>query len=374
MLLMLAAIVIAAMLAVGFFNGANDVSKSIATLVGSGVTRYRVAIVWGSVWTFAGAAAAALAAQGLVAAFSGKGFLTATPDGSGFILAVAIGALAWIWLATATGMPVSTTHALTGGLVGAGVVAAGVGGVQWPVLVGKFALPLAASPIMSTALVFVFFPLVRAGLGRWQDYCVCVQQPAAMAAATTNGVAMNLNASASGVVVNQTEFCECSPVTLAGVTVMDSLHWLSAGATAFARGLNDAPKILGLGAVAAGTLDVPLSTAFMLVAVAMTAGSVMRGFKVTETLAEKVTPMQPIEGLTANLVTAILVIFASRFALPVSTTHVSSAAIVGLGLKRDARAVRWKTVGEMMLAWVVTLPTAAAISALAFYFLRLTTP
>ena len=103
---MMAVIVMAAMLAVGFFNGANDVSKSVATLVGSGVTRYRVAIVWGSVWTFAGAAAAALAAQGLVAAFSGKGLLATTPDGSGFILAVAIGALAWIWLATAVGMPV----------------------------------------------------------------------------------------------------------------------------------------------------------------------------------------------------------------------------------------------------------------------------
>jgi PiT family inorganic phosphate transporter len=373
MLLMMAVIVMAAMLAVGFFNGANDVSKSVATLVGSGVTRYRVAIVWGSVWTFAGAAAAALAAQGLVAAFSGKGLLATTPDGSGFILAVAIGALAWIWLATAVGMPVSTTHALTGGLVGAGIVAAGTNGIQWSVLIGKFALPLAASPIVSAALVFAFFPLVRAGIGRWQNYCVCVQQPGSAVAVTAHGAAMSINAASGGVVVDETESYECSPVTVAGVTVMDGLHWLSAGATAFARGLNDAPKILGLGAIAAATIEISLSTSFMLVALAMTAGSVIRGLKVTETLAEKVTPMQPIEGLTANLVTAVLVISASRFALPVSTTHVSSAAIIGLGLKRDVRDLRWKTVGEMVLAWIVTLPTAAAIAALAYFLLRFTT-
>ncbi len=73
--------------------------------------------------------------------------------------------------------------------------------------------------------------------------------------------------------------------------------------------------------------------------------------------------MNPMEGLSANLTTALLVIFASRLALPVSTTHVSSGAIVGLGLKRDARAVRWKTVGEMLIAWVVTIPVAGAIAA-----------
>ncbi len=367
---MIAVIVIVAMLAVGFFNGANDVSKAIATLVGSGVTRYRTAIVWGSLWTFAGAAFAAIAAQGLVAVFSGKGLLAATPDGSGFILSVAIGALAWIWIATRTGMPVSTTHAITGGLVGAGAVAVGLGGIKWSFLLGTFALPLAASPVMSLVLVFAIYPLIRTGLGRWQGYCVCVQQPAAIAPVLADGAAMTVVPVPGGVVVDETESCACSPVTVAGVTVVDGLHWLSAGATAFARGLNDAPKVLGLGVVATVTTHIPLTTSFLLVALAMAVGSIIRGFKVTETLAQKVTPMAPIEGLTANFVTSLLVIFASRLALPVSTTHVSSAAIVGLGLKRDASAVRWKTVGEMLLAWIVTLPTAAAIAAIAYFVLR----
>lgn len=372
-LLMIAVLVIAAMLAVGFFNGANDVSKSVATLVGSGVSRYRTAIVWGSLWTFAGAAFAAFAAQGLVTAFSGKGVLAATPDGSAFMLSVAVGALIWIWIATLTGMPVSTTHAITGGLVGAGAAAAGFGGIQWSSLIGKFALPLAASPLMSMALVFALFPLVRIGLGRWQSYCVCVQQPAVAASAVANSATVALvPAAAGGIVVDETESCACSPVTVAGVTVADGLHWLSAGATAFARGLNDAPKVLGLGIVAATVLHFSLTTSFLLVALAMTVGGVVRGLKVTETLAQKVTPMSPLEGLTANLVTSVLVIFASRLALPVSTTHVSSAAIVGLGLKRDARDVHWKTVGEMLLAWIVTLPTAAAIAALAYFIIRIT--
>lgn len=367
---MISVLVIFAMLAVGYFNGANDVSKSIATLVGSGVTRFRTAVVWGGIWTFAGGVCAALPAQGLVGAFSGKGVLATVPDGPAFILSVALGALAWIWIATAIGMPVSTTHALTGGIVGAGIIAVGVSGIEWPVLAGKFVLPLAASPLVSAALVFVFLPLVRAGIGRWQNYCVCVQQPAAVTLLTANRDTIAIAAATSGVVIGDTESCACAPTTVAGVTVLDGLHWLSAGATAFARGLNDAPKILGLGVVASAAMNVPLAIAFFLVALVMTAGSLIRGFKVTETLARKVTPMSPLEGLTANLTTALLVICASRFALPVSTTHVSSAAIVGLGVRRDARDVRWKTVGEMALAWIVTLPTAAAIAALAFLFFR----
>ena len=363
---MIAILVIVATLAVGYFNGANDVSKAIATLVGSGVTQYRTAVLWGSIWTFAGAATAAVAAQGLVAAFSGKGLLAPTPEGFGLILAVAIGALAWIWLATRTGMPVSTTHAITGGLIGAGLVAAGAGGIHWQFLLEKFALPLAASPFMSLLLVFAFFPIVRWGLRRWQGYCVCVQQPA-VAIASAHGTVVALSAPES-VVVDTTAACERSPVTVAGVTVVDGLHWFSAGATAFARGLNDAPKVLGLGVIAGASLGLPLTWSFMIVALMMAAGSVLRGLRVTETLAEKVTPMSPMEGFVANLVTSVLVIFASRLALPVSTTHVSSGAIIGLGLKRDARQVRWRTVAEMILAWIVTVPSAGAIAA-ATYFL-----
>lgn len=364
---MLFLILFAAMLAVGFFNGANDVSKAVATLVGSGVTRFRTAIIWGSLWTFAGASCAALAAQGLVAAFSGRGLLAVTPEGPGFILSVAIGALVWIGIATTTGLPVSTTHAITGGLVGAGLVASGLGGIQWSFLIAKFALPLAASPLLSLALIFAVFPLVNAALRRWQGYCVCVQQPAMAAAGSGTLAALS---APRDIVIDDAASCARQPVTIAGVTVVDGLHWLSSGATAFARGLNDAPKVIALGVISSAALNLSPGTAFLLVALAMTAGSLIRGFKVTETLAQKVTPMEPLEGLSANLVTSVLVIFASRLALPVSTTHVSSAAIVGLGLRRDARQVRWATVRDMALAWIVTLPVAGAIAAVSYLALR----
>ncbi len=364
---MLFVVLFAAMFAVGFFNGANDVSKSVATLVGSGVTRFRTAIIWGSLWTFVGASCAAIAAQGLVATFSGHGLLAAIPEGPGFILSVAIGALVWIGIATTTGLPVSTTHAITGGLVGAGLVAAGVSGIHWSFLIAKFALPLAASPLLSLALVFAVFPLMNGALRRWQGYCVCVQQPATAACCDDSVATLSVP---GGIMVDDATTCARSPVTVAGVTVVDGLHWLSAGATAFARGLNDAPKVIGLGVISSAALGVSPTMSFLLVALAMTVGSLLRGFKVTETLAQKVTPMEPLEGFSANLVTSLLVIFASRLALPVSTTHVSSAAIVGLGLRRNASQVRWATVRDMALAWIVTLPVAGLIAAAVYHFIR----
>ncbi|MFA6963085.1 MAG: inorganic phosphate transporter [Opitutaceae bacterium] len=365
-------LVILLTLAVGFFNGANDISKAIATLVGSGVGRDRTAILWGSIWTLAGALTAIWAAQGLIAAFSGKGLLADVPQGEVFILAVAVGALVWIWLATRTGLPVSTTHAITGGLVGAGFILAGPANIHWSFLVGKFALPLAVSPFLSLAMVFAVFPLLRFSLKRCEGYCVCVQQSAAMVAQPIafGASKMTMSASAPMVMVGNTTDCARSPVTVAGIDLVDGLHWLSAGATAFARGLNDAPKVLGLGVVAAAAIGLPLTWAFVLVAVAMTAGSLLKGLRVVETLSRKVTPMEPLEGLAANFVTAILVVFASKLALPVSTTHVSSGAIIGLGLRRDARQVRWKTVRDMLLAWIVTLPVAGLIAAATLFILQ----
>lgn len=358
-------------LAVAFFNGANDVSKSIATLVGSGVTRYRTAVIWGSLWTFAGAITAALASQKLIAAFSGKGILVAPPSGEGLLMAVATGTLVWIWFATKTGLPVSTTHALTGALVGAGATAVGWSGINTTALLSQFALPLAAGPLLAIALGLLVFPAVHRGLSRWQAYCVCVQQPA-VACCGDRAALMAVATGPAEMVLGTTADCDRSPVTIAGVTVADGLHWLSAGATAFARGLNDAPKALGLGVAAAAGLSISLPVAFLAVALLMTAGSLFRGMKVTETLAERVTKMEPLEGLAANLVTAGLVIFASRLALPVSTTHVSSGAIIGLGLHRDARRIQWKTVREMVLAWVITLPAAGLVAALAYHLLLLT--
>jgi len=350
---MLPIFLIALTLVVAFANGANDVSKGIATLVGSGVSNYRRAIAWGSLCTVVGALTAAFASQGLVATFSGKGILTQTTASAHFLLAIAVGAIAWLIVATRTGMPVSTTHSLVGALIGAGIMQSGVHGVIWPALGAKIVVPLVASPVIALALLLLFLPLLRPVIARFDRYCVCVEQTVAV---TPEGIAFR--AAMPVVEVGSVQSCSTA---VARVTAIDSLHWISSGATSFFRGMNDTPKVLALGVAAALTAGIGQLPLYGLVALAMGAGSVVAGFRVTRTLAEKVTRISPSNGLAANLVTSVLVGAASRFALPVSTTHVSSGAIIGAGL--SDRDVHWKIVKEMLLAWLVTLPVSALLAA-----------
>src|SRR6266542_4506679 len=143
-----------------YANGGNDVSKGIATLVGSGVSSFRAAVIWGTLWTVAGGLVAAFASQGLVATFSGNGFLDRPASGSAFLTAVAIGAIAWVLFASRTGLPVSTTHSIAGGLAGAGIVAQGAQALHWGAFAQKVVLPLGLSPIISVLLVYSVFPLL----------------------------------------------------------------------------------------------------------------------------------------------------------------------------------------------------------------------
>ena len=349
-----AGVLVVLTVALGYANGANDVSKGIATLVGSGVSDYRRAVLWGTGWTMAGALLAGLLASGLVATFSGHALLSAAPLGSSFPAAVACGAIGWLVIATVAGLPVSTTHALVGGLCGAGVAMQGVSGVLWEAVAWKAALPLAVSPLLSLTLIGLLFPLIRRGFDRVERYCLCLErrEPALIGpggAAAMSSTALRVIAGA-----------DCPPQVMGRVTLLTSLHWLSAGLTNLFRGLNDTPKVLALSvasSVAAG-LSTPVVSG--MVALAMGAGSYLAGSRVTETLAAKVTRMTPGEGLGANLVTSLLVASASGLALPVSTTHVSSSAIIGIGLHTGD--LRWRMVTEILLAWLVTLPVAAGLA------------
>ena len=347
-----------------YANGSNDVSKAIATLVGSGVTSFRAAVVWGTVWTVAGGLLAAFATQGLVKAFSGDGFLARPIPGPGFLSAVAVGSIAWVLLATRTGMPVSTTHAIAGALAGAGIAAQGVSALHFGFLASRIALPLLLSPIASMTLVFAVFPLLHRGVLHAESYCVCIERGVAI---STGGLAMS---ELSTTVVARERDCESSPAVTARVSALDALHWLSSALTSLARGLNDTPKIVALGLAASSIAGFSGTAFYALVAAVMGAGSLIAGFRVTETLARKVTPMSPAEGFCANLVTSLLVGIASFVALPVSTTHVSSGAIIGAGLRKGADGVRWTTVRDMLLAWVVTLPAAAMAGAAAWALMR----
>jgi len=359
-----------ALAALAYANGANDVSKGVATLVGSGTSRYRQALVWGTAWTAAGSLAAGIFSRALIDTFS-KGIIGPHHQMSGtFLLAALIGAIIWVLLATWTGLPVSTTHAITGALCGAALAAFGWRGVLWTSLEHKVVFPLLFSPLVSLAGLWLLFPALRAALGPLDSKCACAEARLPVRSALTGIAVGDAALPAVRVVIDHVDNCRARTTTIAGIEIGDGLHWISSGLTSFARGLNDAPKIAALGVVPALTLGRDTTLLFILVALAMVFGSLKTGRRVTETLAEKITPMSTVEGLSANLVTGFLVAFASHWGLPVSTTHVSAAAIMGIGLRRNERVVRWKTVWSMLQAWVITLPACAALGGASWWILE----
>lgn len=352
-------------LALAFANGTNDVSKSIATLVGSGVTNYPTAIRWGTVWTIAGAGLSALVATAMVKTFS-TGLVR--PDRiipPAFALAVLSGAMTWVILASRTGLPVSTTHALTGAIIGAGLMAFGREGLIWPALAPKIALPLLLSPLLAFTVAIIVHPLIRTLAARWEGHCLCIM-PAARALVTidAHGMTRTLFQTTSPGQPVLAVPSQCDRAGLSGLAFgLDSIHWISSGLASLARGTNDAPKIVAmllLGQSLATPTNSPLRmAAFTGVALAMGLGSYWGGLRVTQVLAEKVTRMNHVEGLSANLTTSSLVMISATLGLPVSTTHVSSSSIIGIGLLKGIQAVRWTTVRDMVLAWIVTIPVAA---------------
>ncbi len=357
-------------LLLAFANGTNDVSKAIATLVGSGVTNYRHAIAWGTAWTAVGAGLSAVLAREMVRTF-GTGLWQADartlPE---LALAVLLGAIGWVLLASRAGLPVSTTHAITGAIVGAGLVAFGPSGLLWSRLTGKIVLPLLFSPVLAFAVSVVLHPLIRQLAARWEGTCLCMMTTyRALVTLDARGTTRTLfQATRLGEPVAAVP-AHCDRAGLSGWTVgPDTIHWLSSGLTAFARGANDAPKIVAillLGGLVDYRIEAPAAhmALFAGVAAAMAAGSFLGGRRVTRVLAERVTRMDHTEGLSANLTTSSLVLSAAVLGLPVSTTHVSSSAIVGIGMLKGLDAVRWATVRDMVLAWLVTLPAAAVVAA-----------
>ncbi|MBI2189871.1 MAG: inorganic phosphate transporter [Acidobacteria bacterium] len=369
-------LLIAALLA--YANGANDVSKGIATLVGSGVANYRRAILWGTLWAGLGGGVAFVVAGAMLATF-GTGLLGADASPS-FAAATAslAGAGVWVFIATRRRLPVSTTHALVGSVVGVGAAAYGVSAIAWSALGSGVAVPLLASPLAALVFTRLLSRGLTFGLGpsRAAADCICLTtKPAAQLAwtapASTALIASPVIAELSLTAGDVNECRNAQPAALR--ITADHLHWLSSGAVSFARGVNDAPKIVALAlsasALTSGSTGVKTPWLFALVTVGMVAGSLMAGRRVTQVLAEDVTPMDHREGLTANLVTATLVTAGAVYGLPMSTTHVSSGGIVGVGAER--RSLNWKTLREIGLAWVVTLPASALLGAGAYVLARL---
>lgn len=362
------AIIVGATLFVAYANGANDNFKGVATLFGSGTTDYRKALWWATLTTLAGSIAALFLATKLMSIFQGKGVVPAfLTQSQPFLTAVILGAALTVFLAAKSGIPISTTHSLTGALFGSGFVAVGFQ-IGFYTLLTSFFLPLLVSPLLAVMLAIFVYPWLSRALrtvGFSKETCVCIGSEAVPRAVTPEGIVMSQSVIGLRIIVDHEADC-AKPLSgtwfgLNGQKLLYIGHFLSAGAVSFARGLNDTPKIVALGLVA-GALDVTWSV--ILVAAVMALGGFINARKVAETVSKRITPMDPDQGFLANLVTSFLVIFASKWDLPVSTTHVSCGALFGIGVANGQ--ARWNVIRTILLAWLLTLPTAALMAGLIY--------
>ncbi len=359
-----------------YANGANDNFKGVATLFGSGTTDYRRALCWATVTTLAGSLAGLVMTQGLLATFSGRGLV---PDDvvalRSFSIAVASASALTVMFATMFGFPVSTTHALTGALVGAGWLASPTG-VNLSKLGHSFFAPLIASPLLAFLCAVAVYPVFRAArakLGVEKGTCLCIGTEPVVAFPLGTNRNQALASYGSGFAIQAVPSIRVGVETtcqdgyvgevfgINAKSALDVFHYLSAGVVGFARGLSDTPKIAALLLVGGAF---PPGVTIVAVALAMSAGGLFNAKMVAGMMAHRVTAMNAGQGFTANLVTGMIVIFASKLGLPASTTHVSCGALFGIGAATGK--VCWKTIAGILAAWVITLPVAALLGGAAF--------
>jgi inorganic phosphate transporter, PiT family len=342
-------------LGVATANGANDNFKGFATVWGSEVLDYKRALYLATIATLAGSFAALWLAQGLVAQFSGRGLVSAQlASSSSFLLAVGFGVVITVSLATRLGFPISTTHALIGSMIGAGL--AGEAALGWLALGQTFLLPLLLSPVVSVFLAWAFSAKLHK---QAPDACACVE-PISLVPQYASNPSLSLLATPHLVphlVIKDASECNATPpepkILLS--TWLDRLHLASATSICFARAVNDTPKIAAL--LLAANFTQATST-MLWVGLAMAIGGFLGARRVAHTMSHRVSRMTPREGLLANIITAALVLLASKFALPVSTTHVSVGSIAGIGLRSGQ--LDKPALFSILLSWLATLPLAAA--------------
>ena len=359
-------------------NGANDNFKGVATLYGSGTASFRRALAFATITTLLGSMVSVYLADTLVKRFSGAGIVPAEQIDGAWLIAVAAAGGATILLATVLGMPTSTTHALIGALVGAGIMT-NPAGIHWNRLWIRFAQPLLLSPVAAIGATVVLYPLVhrvRRAMGVDRQTCVCIGNAAPQPVVVrSDGSAVQLAADSghARVEIGKVDRCveryDGNVVGFDAQSAVDTAHYLSAGAVCLARAVNDTPKIAAL-ILAAGAVtgSVGISAPLAMVAGAMALGGLLHARRVAETMSRRVTTLNPGQGLTANLVTSALVLTASRWGMPVSTTHVSCGSILGIGLVN--RRAQWKTVARIAVTWLTTLPMGALLGAGFCWLLR----
>ncbi|HGY92295.1 MAG TPA: inorganic phosphate transporter [Planctomycetes bacterium] len=359
-------VLLLAALALAFANGANDNFKATATLYGSRNLDYEGSRRLATAAQVAGSLASVLLAGALLRAFGGKGLVPDAVVGDPiFLTAVGAGAAATVLLATRVGLPISTTHALVGGLAGAGSALA-PGQLSWEALGGSYFLPLLVSPLLALACAGVLYPLAhraRRALGIEAEMCLCIGRSRDLVRQTADG-AWIVERTGMAVSVDQIENCRTAysgeALGVSIQSIVDGLHRVSAFSLGFARGLNDTPKVLAL-LVTAGWAGLDPRLSLLIIAGTMATGGFLRARRVAETLAHGITSLSHGQGLLANAISSGLVIGASLLGSPVSTTHVSTGALFGIGVWNDE--TDWSTAGSIVMAWVGTLPVAAILAA-----------
>ena len=311
-------------LAFDFLNGLHDAANSIATIVSTRVLRPQYAVAWASFFNFI-----AFLFFGLhVAETLGTGIIDATIVDPRVVFGALMGAIAWNLITWGLGIPSSSSHALVGGLLGAGCVKAGISAVVWPGVI-KTGAAIVLSPLAGFLLAIVLAFIVSWLFVRSTPYAVD--------------------------------------------TLFRSLQFVSASLYSLGHGGNDAQKTMGIIAVllySQGQLGGEFHVPFWVVITcqaAMGLGTLVGGWRIVKTMGSKITRLTPVQGFCAETGGAITLFAATWLGIPVSTTHTITGAIVGVGAARRVSAVRWNIASNIVIAWIITIPASAAIAALAYF-------
>jgi PiT family inorganic phosphate transporter len=307
-----------------FLNGLHDAANSIATIVSTRVLRPQYAVLWAAFFNFI-----AFAVFGLhVANTIGTGIIDHTIVDAPVIFAALVGAIVWNLITWALGIPSSSSHALIGGLVGAGMAKAGLSAAVW-------------SGLSKTLIAIVLSPLVGFVL------------------------AMALVAIVSWASARSTPFTVDRAFRI--------LQFASASLYSLGHGGNDAQKTMGIIAVllySQGHLGAEFSIPFWVVLAcqaSMALGTLLGGWRIVRTMGLRITKLTPMQGFCAETGGAMTLFMATAFGVPVSTTHTITGAIVGVGAARRVSAVRWNVASSIVYAWVITIPASALVAALTYW-------
>jgi inorganic phosphate transporter, PiT family len=303
-----------------FLNGLHDAANAIATIVSTRVLRPHYAVVWAAFFNFI-----AFLFFGLhVAQTLGTGIIAAAVVDPRVIFAALMGAIAWNLITWGLGIPSSSSHALIGGLLGAGTAKAGTGAIVWTG-VAKTGAAIVLSPLLGFVLALLLVLVVS-----WT-------------------------------------FVRATPF---GVdSTFRSLQFVSAALYSLGHGGNDAQKTMGIIAVllySQGLLGQEFHVPFWVVIAchaAMGLGTLVGGWRIVRTMGSKITRLTPMQGFCAETGGAMTLFLATDLGVPVSTTHTITGAIVGVGAARRVSAVRWNIASNIVVAWIVTMPAAALVGA-----------